>query len=177
MDSDAELFDRYKRGDRQAFHRLYEKYRGPLYGYICNMTGSMEIAEDIYAEIWIALIHNAQNYHGEKFCSLLYRIAYNKSLNTIKKSQIELKAVTQLGQEAAIEDSQEALSYEEQVALMDKVVDCLNNQCRKTYELRRSGLSYEEIALQTNSPVGTVKSRMFNIIKKLRKQVQRHDLP
>src|SRR5580692_6669322 len=52
---EASLVNRARRGDDDAFGTLYRRHRSPLFRFVWRMTGSVETAEDVTQECFLAL--------------------------------------------------------------------------------------------------------------------------
>ncbi len=55
-DPEAQLLDRLKQRDEQAFLDLYDCYRLPVYRFLMHMTGSVAIAEDLTQGVFVAIL-------------------------------------------------------------------------------------------------------------------------
>jgi RNA polymerase sigma-70 factor (ECF subfamily) len=66
-----------------------------------------------------------------------------------------------------------AIEERESVAALRRAVARLPEPLAELYELRAGGLSYEELAAVLAVPLGTVKSRMHQMVGLLREELQR----
>ena len=72
---DEELLARYRRrGDVAALEAMIERYRRPLFGFILNMTGSPNEAQDVFQETWLRAIRRLGLYREGNFRGWLMRI-------------------------------------------------------------------------------------------------------
>ena len=84
--SDAELLDRARAGDEDAFRGLVEPYRGALYAHAYRMLGSAPDAEDAVQESLLGAWRGLARFEGRSSLrSWLYRIATNASLKIIER--------------------------------------------------------------------------------------------
>ncbi|MBL8406652.1 MAG: RNA polymerase subunit sigma, partial [Candidatus Accumulibacter sp.] len=60
--SDERLMLAYRAGDADAFTTLYRRYRGSLYRYLAQQCGDPAVAEDLYQETWIKVVHARADY-------------------------------------------------------------------------------------------------------------------
>lgn len=54
--SDAQLVERLKRGDEQAFLELYDRHRRSVYRFLMHMTGSTAVAEELTQEVFVVIL-------------------------------------------------------------------------------------------------------------------------
>jgi RNA polymerase sigma-70 factor (ECF subfamily) len=59
---DDELILRVAAGDREAFARLYRRYRGDIHRFAAHMCGSAAAADDILQDVFVAVIEDASRY-------------------------------------------------------------------------------------------------------------------
>jgi RNA polymerase sigma-70 factor (ECF subfamily) len=55
-DPEAQLLDRLKQRDEQAFLDIYDRHRLPVYRFLMHMTGSVAIAEDLTQGVFVAIL-------------------------------------------------------------------------------------------------------------------------
>ncbi len=176
---DLQLVERTLGGDARAFELLVLKYRRRIERLIARMVRDVDLVEDLAQETFIRAYRALHQFRGDaQFYTWLYRIA----VNTSKKALLRLKndplvpEATLLGaedgegdetfltaQEPMAEDTPETLlAAREIAAAVQDALDALPEDLRQALTLREmDGLSYEEIALAMDSPVGTVRSRIF----------------
>jgi RNA polymerase sigma-70 factor (ECF subfamily) len=173
MDSDERLFERVRRGDLSAFDVLYARYEGPLFGFLLASLQNRADAEDAFHESFLNALRSASpRFEQGGFRSWLYRIARNIVLNRRRKGARGAAAVTQLEEPQPIPTASEQLVERERRVALDSAVSRLPLALAEVYRLRVSGLSYDEIANVLETPVGTVKSRMHEMVKVLREEMR-----
>jgi RNA polymerase sigma-70 factor (ECF subfamily) len=85
-DPDAALMLRVKRGDRAAFSELVEKYRQPLFNFICRTLRDETESEDLAQNVFLQVYKSRQRYEQTaKFSTWLFTIARNLCLNEIRR--------------------------------------------------------------------------------------------
>jgi len=176
VDSDALLVAKAQAGDHKAFELLVVKYQKRIQRLIGRMVRDVDLVEDIAQETFIRAYRALAQFRGEaQFYTWLYRIA----INTAKKMLLDLKRnptvsensfnladgdETSLAEsELTTEETPEALLASKEIAaIINAAMDALPEELRTAITLREiEGLSYEEIAEAMNSPIGTVRSRIF----------------
>jgi RNA polymerase sigma-70 factor (ECF subfamily) len=85
-DLDAALMLRVKRGDRAAFAVLVEKYKQPLFNFICRTLRDETESEDLAQNVFLQVYKSRQRYQATaKFSTWLFTIARNLCLNEIRR--------------------------------------------------------------------------------------------
>ena len=185
----AEAIERLVRhaqdGDRDAFTRLVDIFKGKIYNYVLRMLGDPETAEDVAQEAFIKAYSSLVDFRGaSSFQTWLYRIAGNLAIDTMRRRKyrqghVSLDQPLETGDgdvERDIPDERAGPERELQSAQLKRKVDeailKLSPKLRTVillYELQ--GLSYEDIARVVGAPLGTVKSRLFNAREQLKRML------
>ncbi len=166
--SDEILYARLLGGELAAFDALYERYDRRLLGFVSAQLGDVGEAEDVLHETFVALLQ-ARQAHTElrSFKAWLFQVARNICLNRVRSRQRGLVAVesaARLAEAAAREPDAEPAPLHDAIARLPATL-------AELYQLRASGLSYDEVAAILGIPLGTVKSRMHDMIKRLREEM------
>jgi RNA polymerase sigma-70 factor (ECF subfamily) len=142
----------------------YREYGSALLRYLARRFGS-DGADDLLQETFVKALRRPQR--AEETVSpraWLFGIARHVGLTAFRKRKVmtELPAAI----EAPAEETDSRLSE------MRQAIAKLPQEMRETLELRLADdLSYEEIAAVLEIPVGTVRSRLHNAVKKLREEM------
>ncbi|HQU16540.1 MAG: RNA polymerase sigma factor RpoE [Chromatiales bacterium 21-64-14] len=171
--ADQELVERAQQGDNRAFDALVRKYQHKIVKlvsrYIRDPHESLDVAQDAFLKAYRAL----PNFRGDSaFYTWLYRIAINTAKNHLVAQGRRPPDEDVDAQEAEQYDGQSGLkeyATPEHLLLKDeieetvfKAIEELPDDLRTAITLRElEGMSYEEIALTMECPVGTVRSRIF----------------
>lgn len=171
---DAELVERARRGDKNAFGLLVEKYQRKLARLISRMIRDPAEVEDITQDAFIKAYRALPSFRGESaFYTWLYRIGINTAKNFLVSQGRRAPTSTDFDtEEAETFDSADQLrdiNTPERVLLSKQIGETVNaamdelpDELRTAIVLREiEGLSYEEIAAIMNCPIGTVRSRIF----------------
>jgi RNA polymerase sigma-70 factor (ECF subfamily) len=178
-DSDQLLVERAVAGDKRAYELLVIKYQRRIERLIGHMVRDVDLVADIaqetFVQAWLAL----GQFRGDaQFYSWLYRIAVNtakKFLMKLKRDRLVTEAALRVSDdddddetswrqnELTTESTPETeLAAREIAAAVNEATEALPEDLRQAIVLREiEGLSYEEIAQAMNSPIGTVRSRIF----------------
>lgn len=176
-DSDLALVQRTVAGDQRAYELLVIKYQRRIERLIGRMVRDTNLVEDIAQETFIRAYRALPQFRGEaQFYTWLYRIA----VNTAKKALMDLKRdpliyessmavheesdeTSRPGHEPSTDETPETVLAAQEIATaVNAAMEALPEDLRQAVTLREiEGLSYEEIALAMNCPIGTVRSRIF----------------
>lgn len=178
--SDEELIERCKKGDVTAFDRLYKKYSAPLTNYIFKLLADFDRAEDLFQETFVRVLTKSHYYRPRaKFSTWVYKIATNLCYNELRRRR-QLPTVPlddciaegfEKGSDIPSDPNQCPLRRVENRDLYEKVLNAMRRlpvDQRTVFSLRfYQELPYDQIAEILNCPLGTVKSRMHNAVRKL----------
>jgi RNA polymerase sigma-70 factor (ECF subfamily) len=170
---DQELVRRVQKGDKKAFDVLVLKYQQRIIKLISRYVRDQDEVLDVAQEAFIKAYRALANFRGESaFYTWLYRIAINTAKNYLV-AQGRRPPATDVDAEEAIYvdggmrlsdgDTPEQLVQRDQIEqVIFETIDSLPEELRTAITLREmEGLSYEEIAVTMDCPVGTVRSRIF----------------
>ena len=185
--SDQVLLNNYLSGDRNAISRLIERHSRRVRDYINMMIKDRDVAEDIFQETFIKavrVIDEGRYTDNGKFLSWILRIAHNQVIDHFR-AQRQSKAVTEseagydvLGTlrfaERTVEDSMVSDQIERDVRAL---VELLPAEQREVVMLRYfSGLSFKDIAEQTEVSINTALGRMRYALINLRRMINEKNL-
>lgn len=174
MDSDEALYARVKHGDMRAFDELYARYAGRLFGFLRPQLPTRADAEDVFHEALLATLESAEvEFDRGSFRTWLYRVARNLVLNRHRSAGRGEAAMAKLvTAEEPPPSTDERVAHGELLRALDDAVARLPAQLSDVYRLRSSGLSYEEMATVLGVPLGTLKSRMNQMVNVLREELK-----
>jgi RNA polymerase sigma-70 factor (ECF subfamily) len=179
----AELLDRIRRGDADAFEALARAHAPRLYRLALRLTGRREDAEDLVQETLVRALPALRRFEGRaKLSTYLVRALGNLWKNRLRsRKRSRLVSWFRRGREDdegdpfdAVPDpgpsAHERLESEDRARRIRECVTRLEPGRRLTLLLREvEGLSYEEIAEATGVAIGTVRSRLARAREDLRK--------
>ena len=167
----------FQKGDAESFDLLLKRHSSGVLRFIMKMTGEYQLrAEDLLQEIFLKVIERKNSYDpGQKFSTWLYSIARNHCIDYLRTESYrrhrsldaplnseEDRGATVLEIVKSDLRAQDEEAYDKEIReLLDKGVKGLKEEFREVFLLREvEGLSFQEIADITQSPLGTVKSRL-----------------
>jgi len=171
--ADEELVARAQAGDKRAFDLLVLKYQQKVAGLIARYLRDPNEVLDVTQEAFIKAYRALAGFRGESaFYTWLYRIAINAAKNHLVArgrrppgEDLETEVAEQLesgGRLREVGTPEGHLLSEEIAQTVHEALEALPEDLRTAIVLRElEGLSYEEIALAMDCPIGTVRSRIF----------------
>lgn len=171
---DRLLVERVQRGDKRAFELLVAKYQRKINRLVSRLVRDAAEIEDVTQEAFIKAYRALPQFRGESaFYTWLYRIAINTAKNYLASQGRRAPTTTDSDAEEAetFDDAEqlrdintpESLLMSKQVAeTVNRTMEALPEELRTAIQLREiEGMSYEEIAVAMDCPIGTVRSRIF----------------
>lgn len=170
--SDEALYERLLGGDMSAFDLLWDRYERPLFGFVLKYLGDRAEAEDVLHEAFMAVLKARRR--GEHFRAWLFQVARNLCLNRLRSRSRSDRAldIVLRDEPQAADSPQSALEAHQAVTALHQALSRLPAQLAELYHLRVAGLSYEEMAEVVSAPLGTIKSRMHDLVSRLREEMK-----
>ena len=180
--TDEELVARSQGGDLDSFNQLIIRWERPIYALAYRVIGREEDARDVCQDTFLRAYRALPGFKGQaKFSSWLYRIALNLCRDWIRRqrrapvSQLpedvdasELAADT--GPTESIED---LVARRELSAIVEQAMTGLSEEQRTAIILKEyHGMTFQEIADLQGCPLSTVKTRLYQGLAQLRRQLE-----
>ncbi|UJF19037.1 RNA polymerase sigma factor RpoE [Vibrio sp. SS-MA-C1-2] len=181
--TDQALVERVQNGDKQAFNLLVIKYQNKVCNLVSRYVNNQGDIPDIAQEAFIKAYRALPGFRGESaFYTWLYRIAVNTAKNYLvaqgrrpPSSDIDAEdAEYYEGSHALkeISNPENSMLSEQLRKAVFNAIDALPEDLKTAITLRElEGLSYEEIAVIMDCPVGTVRSRIFRARESVDKKI------
>ena len=183
-ETDQQLVERVKRGDKRAFDLLTLKYQHRIAQLVARTIGNRHEVLDITQEAFIKAYRALPGFRGDsQFYTWLYRIAVNTAKNYLaarsrRPFQVDGEAdgsnflESGRGSPSDIASPETQLTRDELAQTINRALDDLPEELRAAVTLRElQYLSYEEIAEVMDCPVGTVRSRIFRAREAIEKRI------
>jgi len=184
LEADKELVNRVKNGDKAAFDLLVIKYQSRIINLAMRFVRNHADAMDVTQEAFIKAYRAMPNFRGDSaFYTWLYRIAVNTAKNFLAVQankrfpgvEQDLTEMEQIDQGTALkelENPENMLLTQEIQETVARAIENLPEDLKVAITLRElEGLSYEEIAVAMDCPIGTVRSRIFRAREAIDKQI------
>jgi RNA polymerase sigma-70 factor (ECF subfamily) len=144
------------------------KYYPRVYASLYSYTKSREDSEDLTQQTFVKVWQQIKTFRGDSaFFTWVYRIAINLAKNHFVSSASKKDKLNISSSDIDIEfktfnNPESDLMHDQSLNKIKEFIDQLPESLKTAFTLRESdGKSYEEIALITNTPIGTVRSRIF----------------
>jgi len=162
------LISKAQNGDEGAFKFLMTKYYPRVYASLFAFTKSREDSEDLTQLTFIKVWQKINSFRGDSaFFTWIYRIAINLAKNHFASSASKKDKVNISSDDLEIdipsyENPEISLMHKQSLQNIQSYVKTLPEALKTAFTLREvDGKSYEEISVITNTPIGTVRSRIF----------------
>lgn len=181
--TDHELVTQFIDGEQSSFEILVNRHRDKVYTYIFLMVKNEHLANDIFQETFIKVVKslNLGKYQENgKFISWVVRIAHNLIIDHFRKEK-QMKTFSNDEYEIDILNSpkysdnnvEDDLIQEQIKTDVRKLIDFLPEEQKEVILLRHFvGLSFKDIADQTNVSINTALGRMRYALINLRKLIK-----
>jgi RNA polymerase sigma-70 factor (ECF subfamily) len=161
-----------KRGEREAFDLLVERYQRSIYRLCYRYVNDHEDANDLAQEVFLRAWRAIGRFRGESaFSTWLYRIAVNACLNFRARCRPAARELD----EALVDPRPGAewqVAREDDASRVRAAVGRLPDRQRATLILKLfHDLTHEEVAGILGSSVGTVKANLFHALANLRREM------
>ncbi|CAM3581824.1 RNA polymerase sigma factor RpoE [Parendozoicomonas haliclonae] len=172
-ETDLQLVERVRKGDKRAFDLLVIKYQHKILGLVGSYVHDFQEVQDVTQEAFIKAYRAMGQFRGDSaFYTWLYRIAINTAKNHLvskgrRPPDTDVDVYDAENYEGAfplkdLETPENNLQKNQVEEAIYGVINNLPDELRTAVTLREfEGLSYEEIAQVMDCPVGTVRSRIF----------------
>jgi RNA polymerase sigma-70 factor (ECF subfamily) len=163
-----------KNKDQQAFSDLMDKYKDPIYYMLLKMVNNNDDAEDLTLEAFGKAFNRLNQYTPNfAFSTWLFKIATNNCIDFLRKKKKNVMSINNRvsnndGEEYMFEIKSDGMTpeqiamNEQKIQLMRQYVKKLKPRYEILVEMRYfKEMSYEEISIELNLPLGTVKAQLF----------------
>lgn len=173
------LLERIGQGDRAAVLALYDRFAAAVLAVATRITGNRTEAEDVVQEVFARVWREAATFDRSRGSAAAWIVTFtrNRSIDIVRSrgrrvrhedaQSAEEPVVTEVPDtpEAEVGDAQRA-------SAVRRALDLLRPEQREVVELAYfGGLSHSEIAERLRQPLGTVKTRIAQSVKRLRDEL------
>lgn len=184
---EIELLENTGRGDRVSFRELYQRYSGVLFSTAYQVLNDQAEAEDVLQDIFVQIWDKAKLYDRTRGKPLTWALTLtrNKSIDRLRSIQRRHRLKDEVEKETAAGGQRNGTAQQNPTDSVDQVyaleknkiirnaVLQLSKEQRQAIEMAFfSGLTQNEIALELDEPLGTVKARIRRGMIKLKDLIE-----
>ena len=174
-------------GDSSQFALLWQKYNKQIFASVLKLVRSIDDADDIVQDTFLKAFNALHSYNQTfPFPAWLYKIASNTCIDYFRRKRIRPISIENINREGGdmydiIPDKSTPIDVNiinnETKEQLLKAVEQLPLRYKQCIQLRHfEELSYEEISIKMDLPLGTVKITLFRARKMLLNMLSNKDL-
>jgi RNA polymerase sigma-70 factor (ECF subfamily) len=181
--TDEELVARSMGGDPESFNQLIKRWEKPIYALAYRTIGREDDARDVVQETFLRAFRGLSGFKGQaKFSSWLYRITLNLCRDWMRRQRRAPVVVTPdgvdlvelAGESEEVETADAAVERKDLSRAIARAMTALPEEQRAAIVLKEyHGLTFQEIADLLGCPLSTVKTRLYQGLTVLRKELER----
>lgn len=170
-----ELVDRCRRGERSAQHEVYTRTVERVFRLVLRITGNHDDASELVQECYVQAFTRAHQFDGRSsFETWLCRVAINQALQSRRRASLRDRTAASMNGR----NRPPANPSHDQKIDVDDALALLPEAERALLVLRyQEGLDYAAIAEVTDSPQGTVASRLSRARERVRELLKKSYAP
>jgi RNA polymerase sigma-70 factor (ECF subfamily) len=179
--TDEELVARSIAGDADSFNQLVQRWERPIFALAYRTIGREEDARDVCQETFLRAFRALPGFRGQaKFSSWLYRIALNLCRDWVRRERRtgfvqppeDVDLMELLAADAPTESIEDLVARNDQVRVIERAMARLSEDQRMAIILKEyHGLTFQEIADLAGCPLSTVKTRLYQGLALLRREL------
>ena len=183
--SDEELVARSIGGDQESFNQLVLRWERPIYALAYRVIGREEDARDVCQETFLRAFRALNGFRGQaKFSSWLYRIALNLCRDWVRKERrtpvVQVPEELEVLEMAALREPtpsvEDLVARRELTGIVERAMARLPEEQRTAIILKEyHELTFQEIADLVGCPLSTVKTRLYQGLAVLRRELAKSE--
>jgi RNA polymerase sigma-70 factor (ECF subfamily) len=173
--SDEEILEAVGRGDDDALGILYDRFGRLAYGVAFRILRDAALAEDAVQEAFLAVWRSADAYKREraKPSTWILTVVHRRAVDLVRREQRRRGEPLEAAPEPTTAPADEDVTLRDRRAAVRAALDALPGDQRQALELAYyGGLTQSELAERLGVPLGTIKSRMFAGLGRLRELLE-----
>lgn len=185
--SDQQLIEQFLSGDNGSIEKLINRHRQKVFTYIVLVVKNQQLAEDIFQDTFIKVIRSlvdGKYKDNGRFVSWVIRIAHNLIIDHFRKEK-QINTLSNDDYDADIFNSRKFSDQNvEDIMIKDQItsdvrqlIDELPDEQKQVILMRHyGGMSFKEIAEQTDVSINTALGRMRYALINLRKLLEKKNI-
>ena len=172
--SDEALVALAARSEQSALAELYDRYGRTAYGLALRIVRDQALAEDAVQDAFLTVWRTASRFVPErgKASTWILTLVHRRAVDTVRREERRRTDSLERAAEPAVEGVEEDAWLRLQRERVQAALRSLPDAQREALELAYyGGFSQSELAERLGQPLGTIKSRMFTGLSRLREQL------
>lgn len=172
--SDEELLEAIAAGDDAALGALYDRFGRIAYSLALRVLHDQALAEDAVQEAFLAVWRSADTYRREraKPATWILTLVHRRAVDLVRREDRRRAEPLEDAPESAGSAVPEEAELRSRRAAVQGALRQLPDDQRETLELAYyGGYTQSELAERLGVPLGTIKSRMFTGLARLRELI------
>jgi RNA polymerase sigma factor (sigma-70 family) len=172
--SDEELLEAIAAGEDAALSALYDRFGRVAYGVALRVLRDPALAEDAVQEAFLAVWRSAQSYRREraKPATWILTLVHRRAVDLVRREDRRRSAPLEEASEPEASAVPEEADLRDRRSSVQAALQQLPADQRQALELAYyGGYTQSELAERLGVPLGTIKSRMFAGLTRLRELV------
>lgn len=176
--ADVVLMDRLAGGEPKALRLLYDRHAGVLLALARRIVGSLEDAEEIVQEALLHAWNRAETYDSRRSSVITWLglITRSRAIDRLRSRRTAEQAVAAVRREGPSPEvdpdgGRKVLAQQRRERVLAAIQRLPDEQRQVVHMAYYQGLSQREIAAETDTPIGTVKTRAVLAMRKLRRSL------
>jgi len=166
---DRDLIAKARRGDVESYNLLISRWDRRIFNYLLRLVKDREDARDLAQDVFLKAYQNLNKLEDpSKFSPWLYRIAHNEAYSLLRRNRPE----TEMGEERVQSiPGRRMLPMEVGLAVSTALARLTEDQREAVVLKIYEGFKFEEMAEILETPVSTVKSRLYTALDLLKESL------
>ena len=145
--------------------------------FALKLTADQDSANDLVQDCMLKALDNKEKFvHAQNFKGCMYTIMRNLFINNYRRVTREMSMMDDsysIGRQNLLEvEDGERFEYAYDLKELHKVINAVPESMRKPFLMYVAGFKYNEIAEKMGLPIGTIKSRLFFVRKRLQRELK-----
>jgi len=161
----------------KEFYNYIEDVNNPLNSFALSLTKDFEDAQDLVQETVFKALKNKDKFKiGTNFKAWIMTLMRNTFINNYRKKKRNKTTLAPTDSYVFATDNNIVPNKGESNIATQEIMEVLNSldeKLRQPFWMYYQGLSYQEIADELETPLGTIKSRIFFARKELQEKVRK----